>query len=426
MTDHGQPLQPQISCDDDSDPQSLPVDLAWQRILTDIQPVQGSERVSVRQALDRVLAQDVHSPLNVPAHDNSAMDGYALRGAELPSQGTREFQLVGTALAGQPFTGRVGAGQCIRIMTGAPIPAGADTVIMQEKTEVAGERVRIGADNKPGQNVRCAGEDLALGQRALAAGQRIGPAELGLLGSLGLVEVSVVRRLRVAFFSTGDELRSAGSVLEDGQIFDSNRYTLFGVLQRLGVELTDMGVVADDPEALERTFTEAASFADAIISSGGVSVGEADYVKQILGRLGAVNFWKIAMRPGRPLAFGRVGKAYFFGMPGNPVSVVATWYQFVQPALRHLMGQTLHKPLSFRVRTAETLRKRPGRTEFQRGILLRDDSGELVVRTTGSQGSGILSSVSQANCFIVIPHDSGRVAAGEYVEVQPFEGVMGC
>jgi molybdopterin molybdotransferase len=425
MTQNGQQIPQQISCDDDSDPQSLPVELAWQRILTDIHPVRGIERVSVRHALDRVLAEDVYSPLNVPAHDNSAMDGYALRGVDLPSEGLHAFRLLGTALAGQPFTGTVGEDECVRIMTGAPIPTGADTVVMQEKAWAAEGTVRIGADNKQGQNVRRAGEDLAVGQHALAAGQRIGPAELGLLGSLGLVEVGVLRRLRVAFFSTGDELRSAGSNLTAGQIYDSNRYTLYAVLERLGVEVTDMGVVADDPAALERVFAEAADFADAIISSGGVSVGEADFVKQMLNRLGQVNFWKIAMRPGRPLAFGRVGKAYFFGMPGNPVSVIATWYQFVQPALRHLMGQTLRKPLSFRVRTTEPLRKRPGRTEFQRGVLERDAGGELVVRTTGSQGSGILSSVSRANCFIVIPHDSGRVAAGEYVEVQPFEGIMG-
>jgi molybdopterin molybdotransferase len=425
MTEIAKPIQQQPGCDSDHDPNSLPVELAWQRIQTDIVPVSGRERVALRAALGRVLAEDIVSPLDVPAHDNSAMDGYALCAAQLPASGSVSLRRVGTALAGQPFTGRVGNGECIRIMTGAPVPAGADTVVMQENVRVAGDEIVIGCDEKPGQNVRRAGEDIARGQRVLAAGQSIGPAELGLLGSLGLVEVSVRRRLRVAFFSTGDELCGAGTPLEAGQIYDSNRYTLFAVLQRLGVEATDMGVVPDDPAALERAFAEAASFADAIVTSGGVSVGEADYVKQILERLGAVNFWKIAMRPGRPLAFGTIGKAYFFGLPGNPVSVVATWYQFVQPALRHLMGQSLHKPLSFRVRALHELKKRPGRTEFQRGILERAADGELVVRNTGSQGSGILSSVSQANCFIVLAHESGRVAAGELVEVQPFEGVMG-
>lgn len=426
MTEKPASIQHQPGCDSDHDPQSLPMDVAWQRILTDIEPVSGTEWVNVRQALGRILAESVCSPLDVPAHDNSAMDGYAVRGADLPATDTRDFRLIGTALAGHPFPGSIGPGECVQIMTGAILPAGADTVVMQEKVQRDSDSVRIGSGEQPGQNVRYAGEDLARGQIALAAGQRIGPAELGLLGSLGLVEVAVRRRLRVAFFSTGDELRSAGTPLAAGQIYDSNRYTLYAMLQRLDVEATDMGVVPDDPAQLERAFAEAAGFADAIISSGGVSVGEADYVKQILNRLGAVNFWKLAMRPGRPLAFGTVGRAYFFGLPGNPVSVVATWYQFVQPALRHLMGQRLEKPLTFRVRTSNDLRKRPGRTEVQRGILERDANGELVVRSTGSQGSGILSSVATANCFIVLPHDSGRIPTGAYVEVQPFEGIMGC
>lgn len=424
MTEKKPAIQQPASCSD-HDSSALPLDIAWQRIVTDIRPLQGVERVSMRQALGRVLAEPIRSPLNVPAHDNSAMDGYALRAADLPEHGERAFRLVGAAFAGHPFAGQVGPGECVQIMTGAPIPAGADTVVIQERVRRDGDSVQVPGGEQPGQNVRRAGEDLAEGQVVLEAGQRIGPAELGLLGSLGLVEVAVWRRLRVAFFSTGDELRSAGSPLAAGQVYDSNRYTLYAMLQRLGVELTDMGVIADDPAALERAFTDAASFADAIISSGGVSVGEADHVKQILARLGRVNFWQIAIRPGRPLAFGTIGRAYFFGMPGNPVSVVATWYQFVQPALRRLMGQRLEPPLSFRVRTVCDLRKRPGRTEIQRGILERDASGELVVRSTGPQGSGILRSVSMANCFIVLPHDRGPVKAGEMVDVQPFEGIMG-
>ncbi len=413
------------SCQDDSDPTSLTVDAAWQRLQSDITPIRGREKLNVRRALGRILAEDIPSTVNVPAHDNAAMDGYALKASDLPPEGARMLTMVGTALAGQPFNGPVGAGECVRIMTGAPMPAGTDTVIMQEQVERDGELVRIGAGHQPGQNVRGAGEDLKAGQIVFRAGTRVGPAELGMLGSLGLVEIAVMRRLRVAFFSTGDELQSAGTPLAAGQIYDSNRYTLYAVLERLGVEATDMGVVPDDPDAMETAFRDAASFADAIITSGGVSVGEADFVKDILRRLGEVNFWKIAMRPGRPLAFGRIRSAWFFGMPGNPVSVVATWYQFVQPALRRLMGQELKKPLSFRVRTLERLRKRPGRTEFQRGILERNEEGELVVRSTGAQGSGILRSVNEANCFIVIPHDSAAIPAGEYVEVQPFEGVMG-
>lgn len=425
MTEKTAAIQQPAGCDSDHDPHSLPMDAAWQRILSDIEPVRGVEWVNVRQALERVLARPISSPVNVPAHDNSAMDGYAIRAADLPASGDKAFRVLGVAYAGHPFDGQVGADDCVQIMTGAAIPDGADTVVIQENVQREGDLVRIRSGETGGQNVRRAGEDLTQGQVVLDAGQRIGPAELGLLGSLGMVEVPVQRRLRVAFFSTGDELRSAGAPLKAGQIYDSNRYTLYAMLQRLGVELTDMGVVPDDPTALEQAFAEAARFADAIISSGGVSVGEADYVKQILERLGEVNFWKIAVRPGRPLAFGTIGRAYFFGMPGNPVSVVATWYQFVQPALRHLMGQRLQPPHSFRVRTVSNLRKRPGRTEVQRGILERDESGELVVRSTGHQGSGILRSVSMANCFIVLPHDGGSVAAGEVVEVQPFEGIMG-
>lgn len=417
------PAQP--SCENDVGQPPLSIDAVWQRIHTDIQPIRGCEYINVRRAVGRILAEDIFSPVNVPSSDNSAMDGYALRGNDLPKDGSRGFQLIGTVLAGERFAATVKDGECVRIMTGAPIPDGADTVVMQENVLRENNIIHVGSKEKPGQNVRPAGEDLARGDLALSAGQRIGPAELGILGSLGLVEVSVMRRLRVAYFSTGDELRSAGSQLEVGQIYDSNRYTLHAVLDRLGVEATDMGVIPDDPTSLKQAFRDAASFADAIISSGGVSVGEADYVNDILTELGAVNFWQIAMRPGRPLAFGTIGRTYFFGMPGNPVSVVATWYQFVQPALRQLMGQRLEKPLSFRVRSASALRKRPGRTEFQRGILERDQDGELIVRSTGSQGSGMLNSVSRANCFIVLPHEGGPVSAGDYVEVQPFEGIMG-
>lgn len=424
MTDSNRPVQPAPSCDDDYQPDTLSVDAAWERIHSDIQPVSGTERLAVRSSLGRILAEDIRSTVNVPFSDNSAMDGYALRGADLPVSDSTRLEVVATALAGHPYSELLQPGQCVRIMTGAPMPAGADTVIAQEKVERDGAVIRIDATHKTGQNVRAAGEDLAVGDTVLTAGTRIGLAELGMLGSLGLVEISCNRRIRVAYFSTGDELRSAGSPLSPGDVYDSNRYTLYAALSELGVEATDMGVVSDEPAAMEQAFRDAAEFADAILTSGGVSVGEADFVKDIMQRLGEVGFWKIAMRPGRPLAFGRIGRARFFGMPGNPVSVVATWSQFVKPALRHLMGERISKPLSFRVRAAHDLRKRRGRTEFQRGILARDAAGELHVRTTGGQGSGILSSVSLANCFIVLPHDADAVAEGEFVEVQPFHGVM--
>ncbi len=414
----------QASCADDYDPQSLPVSAALQRIQQVIQPLPGRERVGLRSALGRILAEPVISPLDVPAHTNSAMDGYALAGAQLPANGVISLQLIGSAYAGKPFGGSVDSGQCVRIMTGAVMPAGTDTVVMQEHVELQGESVRIGSGYTLGDNVRQAGEDLAQGACALSAGRRLTAADLGLIASLGIGEVWVQRRPRVAFFSTGDELRSIGEPLTAGQIYDSNRYTLYGMLQQLGVELLDMGVVPDDRQALTQAFGEAASCADALITSGGVSVGEADYTKDILAELGQVEFWKIAMKPGRPLAFGRLGGCWFFGLPGNPVSVMVTFYQFVLPALRYLMGlQQPQLPL-LRAVCRSRLKKRPGRTEFQRGVVTRDADGQLSVQVTGEQGSGILRSMSEANCFIILPDDCGRVEPGAWVDVQLFTNLM--
>lgn len=416
-------LNRQASCADDHDPNSLPVAAALARIDGLVRPVGGYQQVALRQALDRVLAEPIISPIDVPAHTNSAMDGYALDGADLPAEGPVELIVLGTALAGAPYAGQVTPGTAVRIMTGAVLPEGADTVVMQEHAERSGERVRIGPGHRPGQNVRRAGEDLARGAVVLEPGVRLHPAELGLLASLGVAEVRVWRRPRVAFFSTGDELRSIGQALAAGEIYDSNRYTLYGMLTRLGAEVIDMGVVRDDPAALHRAFQDAAA-ADAVITSGGVSVGEADFVKDILADLGAVDFWKIAMKPGRPLAFGRVGGAVFFGLPGNPVSVMVTFYQFVLPALRRMMGQKDVAPVRVRVPCRNRLKKRPGRTEFQRGVLEWGADGALAVTSTGEQGSGILSSMSRANCFIVLPHEAGNLEAGSLVEVQPFEGLV--
>ncbi|MFA7097860.1 MAG: gephyrin-like molybdotransferase Glp, partial [Gammaproteobacteria bacterium] len=364
------------------------------------------------------------SNINVPPHANSAMDGYAVNSADFPESGTRELTVIGTAWAGQPFAGSVARGQCVRIMTGAMLPDGTDSVVIQERVERDGDVIRFGTGNKPGQNVRQPGEDLAVGQVVLEAGKKLIPADIGLLASLGVAEVKVRRRLRVAFFSTGDELRSIGEPLEAGQIYDSNRYTLYGMLTRLGVDLIDMGVVRDRREDVQQAFTDAAAIADAIITSGGVSVGEADFVKETLETVGEVNFWKIAMKPGRPLAFGKVGNAMFFGLPGNPVSVMVTFYQFVQPALQRMMGQTQAAPIRFRVPCLSRLKKMPGRVEFQRGILETDAQGHMVVRSTGEQGSGILSSMSRANCFIILPMECGNVESGTTVDVQPFEGLI--
>lgn len=412
------------SCMDDFDPKSLAVDAALARILSALQPVPESEQVPIRTALGRVLSADILSSINVPGGTNSAMDGYGVAGTDIPASGTRELKLLGTAWAGKPFGGTVAPGHTVRIMTGAILPPGTDTVIIQEHVQRNGERILIGADTRPGDNVRQAGEDIAAGTRVLQAGARLTPAEIGLLASLGIGAVSVRRRIRVAFFSTGDELRSIGESLGPGDVYDSNRYTLYGMLARLGAEIIDLGVVRDEPPALEAAFVQAAACADVVITSGGVSVGEADYVKEILQKTGQVEFWKVAMKPGRPLAFGRIQKAWFFGLPGNPVSVMVTFYQFVQPALRRLMGENQHAALRITVPCESRLKKRPGRVEFQRGILERNSDGRMVVRNTGAQGSGILSSMAQANCFIILPMESTGVEPGATVEVEPFFGLV--
>lgn len=397
---------------------------ALARISAEIRPVEGFESVATRDALDRVLYAPIRSTLDVPAHTNSAMDGYALDGAQLPAEGERSFRVIGTAWAGRPFDGTAGAGECVRIMTGAPVPAGADTVVMQEQVRRAGDDAIIQAGHKPGQNVRFAGEDLKAGEIALDAGVLLRPAHLGMIASLGVSEVRVRRRPRVAFFSTGDELASIGEVLGPGQIYDSNRYTLYGMLRRLGVDVIDLGVVRDDRDALEQAFLAAAAQADAVITSGGVSVGEADFVTETLDRIGTVGFWTVAIKPGRPIAFGRVAGALFFGLPGNPVSVMVTFYQLVQPALQILAGLPEPAvPVMVSARLESRLKKKPGRREFQRGILSLAEDGGYRVSTAGRQGSGILRSMAQANCFIVLPEDSGNVDAGAVVSVQPFSGL---
>jgi molybdopterin molybdotransferase len=424
MNDPAQNLRA-LSCADDYDPNSMPVAKAREVIARFLSPVTATERLNVRAALGRVLAEDVISPLNVPAHDNSAMDGYAVRFADLKGDGDVTLKVAGTAFAGAPFQGAVKTGECVRIMTGGVVPAGTDTIVMQEHVTAVQDRVTIGPDHRKGQNLRRAGEDLKVGQVALKRGLPLRPAEIGLISSLGISEVTVYRRLRVAFFSTGDELVSIGTQPREGQIYDSNRYTIHGMLTRLGCEVLDMGVVRDDPKLLEKAFHDAAAAADVVITSGGVSVGEADFVKALLDKLGEVVFWKIAMKPGRPLAYGKIGAAHFFGLPGNPVSVMVTFYQFVRDALLTLSGRDPVPPLpTFKVPCVSSLKKAPGRTEFQRGVLERDSHGTWSVRVTGEQGSGILRSMAEANCFIILPDAQGNVASGTLVEVQLMEGVV--
>jgi len=416
-----------VGCMADYDPDALPVARANEVIRSFVTPVEGTETLPVRAALGRVLAEDIVSPIDVPSHDNSAMDGYAVRSGDLSPDAPVTLAEIGVALAGREFRGEVGPGQCVRVMTGAVMPANTDTVVIQEVVKTDHGRITIPSGQQRGQNRRLAGEDLHKGKPALGSGALIRPAELGLLASLGMREVKVKRRLRVAFFSTGDELRSVGEPLGAGEVYDSNRYTLYGMLARLGCEVLDMGVVRDDPALLEAAFRKAAASADAVVTSGGVSVGEADYTKQMMAKLGEVVFWKIAMRPGRPMAIGRIeseGKsAFLFGLPGNPVAVMVTFYHFVRGALLYMMGRKDTDLPLLRVKSQAALRKKPGRTEFQRGILERRD-GEWTVRLTGAQGSGILRSMSEANCFVVLHHDQGGVAPGEPVDVMLMDGLV--
>jgi len=411
-------IQKIVSCLDDYDPNALRVDKAREAIKACMKPVSATEKVAIRSALGRVLAQDVVPAIDVPSHDNSAMDGYALRLSK-----DKTYREIGTALAGRPFAGKVGPGECVRIMTGAVMPEGTDTVVIQEIVKAENGTIQVPDGQKTGQNVRYAGEDLKVGVPVLAPGKLLRPAEIGLVASLGISHIEVKKRLRVAFFSTGDELASIGTTLKEGEVYDSNRYTLHGMLSRLGVEILDLGVVRDDPALLEKAFQKASRDADVVVTTGGVSVGEADFVKQLMAKLGEVLFWKIAMRPGRPMAFGRIGDAFLFGLPGNPVAVMVTFYQFVRDSLLHLSGRTdgYEIPL-LKAIAAENLRKVPGRTEFQRGILFKD-ADEWKVKITGQQGSGVLRSMSEANCFIVLEHDRGKVQAGETVRVQLFEGL---
>jgi molybdopterin molybdotransferase len=411
------------------DASALPMAQAREFLDRLVPRVRDVQRVGLHDALGRVLARDLVSHLNVPPRDNSAMDGYALRGHELRADAPTEFQVAGTAFAGQPFEGDVTAGHCLRIMTGAVMPPGCDTVVPQEFVQVADGRVTVPAGIvRTGDNRRLAGEDLALGEVALNAGRVITPADLGLLASLGQAEVEVFRPLRVAFFSTGNELRSVGETLDPGCVYDSNRYTLWAMLRRLGVEVLDLGVVPDEPASLTQTFLHAAANADAIITSGGVSVGEADHTKQVMAQVGDVLFWTVGMRPGRPMAIGRIqhaeGNAILFGLPGNPVAVMVTFYALVRDALLAMSGATSQPLQMMRVAAAQAIRKKPGRTEYQRGIVSTDAQGQQTVRITGAQGSGILRSMSEANGLIVLHHDQGAVAAGDLVDVMPFRGLM--
>jgi molybdopterin molybdotransferase len=413
------------------DPQALSVSQVNEFLAQLVQPVSAddSQDVFLFDALGRMLAQDVVSPISVPAHNNSAMDGFAFDATQLQADQPLSLRVVGTALAGKAWQGKVNAGECLKIMTGAILPDGLDTVVPQEFCQVVSAHDMTTVTLPPnilkaGDNRRLMGEDLMQGQPALTAGQHLTPAALGLIASLGLPDVRVHRRLRVAYFSTGDEVLSLGEAPREGAVYDSNRYTVFGLLTRMGCEVIDMGVVRDDPALLEAAFAKAALEADAIITSGGVSVGEADFTKAMMKKLGDVAFWKIAMRPGRPMAVGRIGKSVLFGLPGNPVAVMVTFLAFVRPALLRMMGSTANAAPLLRAKSLEPLRKKVGRTEYQRGFVSCAADGTLQVRTTGNQGSGVLSSMVQGNGLIVLHHAQGNVAVGDEVDVMMFDGAI--
>ncbi|WP_077002923.1 gephyrin-like molybdotransferase Glp [Variovorax sp. KK3] len=398
------------------------------------------EHVALRDALGRVLAEDIVSPVSVPPHDNSAMDGFAFDGALLPADAASydesiTLRVVGTAFAGTAWRGSLAPGDAVKIMTGAVMPAGLDTVIPQEFCFVEGERVRFPAKAlRRGDNRRLAGEDLMQGRPALLRGERLSPAAIGMVASLGLPMVPVLRRLRVAYFSTGDEILSLGELPREGAVYDSNRYTVSGLLARLDCELIDLGLVRDDPASLAATLQRAAGEADAIITSGGVSVGEADHTRAVMQQLGDMAFWRVAMRPGRPMAVGLIpkpgqpdGPAVLFGLPGNPVAVMVTFLAFVRPALLRMMGcheRACTPPPLLRARSASAIRKKAGRTEYQRGRVEWVPGAEPQVRIAGNQGSGVLSSMVEANGLVVLHHEQGSVAAGDMVDVMMFEGVI--
>ena len=410
------------SCNDAFEQGAMSVAEAVEHILQKTQSVAQINKLHIREALNRVISEDILSPLDVPAHDNSAMDGYAVASAHFPQSEPMNLKVVGTAYAGKPYEGSCGPGECVRIMTGAMMPPQTDSIVIQEQAKVIdSEYVEISPGHRKHQNVRFAGEDIKLGTAVFSRGRKIRAADLGVLASLGINECAVFRKPRVSFFSTGDELKSIGETLNKGEIYDSNRYSLYGLLSSCHVDIIDMGVIRDDPADIKQALLDAANGSDMVLTSGGVSVGEADYIKDILLDIGNMDFFKIAMKPGRPLTSGKINNTLFFGLPGNPVAVMVTFFQFVLPSLIKLSGMTYFRPLSFKARCQSKIRKNPGRREFQRAIADVDEDGNLEVQLTGKQGSGILTSMSMANCFIVLPEDSGNIEQGDIVTVEFFK-----
>ena len=401
------------------DPGSLPYEIALQKILSTVSRPKKTKRIKLRKSLGRVLAQDIQSTMDVPNHTNSAMDGFAFDGRDLDEQGFAELTIVGTAYAGKPYTEAAQAGQAVKIMTGAIMPEGTDTVVMQEYVEMLEnpQKIKITKAARAKQNVRNAGEDIRKSETVLSSGTRIGAAELGLIASMGLEKVTVFKKPRVAFFSNGDEVRKVGEPLEHGEVYDSNRHTLYAMFKSMCVKAIDLGVVGDDYDEIKAIIQRGNIKADMVVTSAGASVGEADYIYDIISELGQMSLWKLAIKPGRPLAFGELSKSVFFGLPGNPVSVMLTCVLCVKPSLEKLSGQTVVEPLKVRATTATDLRKRPGRSEYQRATAYRDENGNLLVNAQKYQGSGVLSSMAKGNCFVVLPLESSNIKAGEQVDI---------
>ena len=400
----------------------LPFDEALALLLNNITPTTKTTQIAILDALNFVLAENITSPMNIPPHDNSAMDGYAFSRSSLLSSST--LTLAGKSFAGAPFNGVCQTGECIRIMTGAKLPQGCDTVEMQENCRVENNHITFLHETKLGQNIRRSGEDILQNAQVLQRGQRLTAVDLGILASLGVSQVTVYQPIKVAIIATGDELKTPGQVLNDGDIYESNRYFLSAMLNKLNVEVLDFGVIEDDFTAIKSAFEQADLEADIVISSGGVSVGEADFTKDVLDSLGDIGFWKLAMKPGKPFAFGKLKNSLFFGLPGNPVSALVTMYQLAVPGIIKCQNALPLIRTKLKVKTATAIKKSPGRKDFQRGILSINEQGELTVVSTGAQGSGILSSIAKANCFIVLAQEQGKVAEGELVDVELFDQLI--
>ncbi|MDS1924638.1 bifunctional molybdopterin-guanine dinucleotide biosynthesis adaptor protein MobB/molybdopterin molybdotransferase MoeA [Vibrio parahaemolyticus] len=408
------------ACCDTLSPAFLSVVQGQEKILSLVNTVSGIEACKIENAYGRVLAEHIISPVNVPQYTNSAMDGYAIRSDDVDRD---SYQVVAEVMAGHAYDQPLEVGQAVKIMTGAPTPRNGDTVVMREQASQEGDKVTFNGSNiKAGQNVRQAGEDLAIGSDVFTAGTRLASPEMGMIASLGFGEANVFRKLKVAVFSTGDEVQAPGTEQKANSIYDSNRFTIMGMLEKLGCEILDFGILEDNEQLMIEALENASAQADVVMTSGGVSVGDADYIKLALDKLGQIDFWRINMRPGRPLAFGQINNKPFFGLPGNPVAVMVSFINFVEPALRKMQGEQGWKPLKVNAIATENLRSRQGRTEFSRGIYELDDTGRLTVRTTGKQGSGILRSMSEANCLIEISPAIDTVKAGESVTIIPLQG----